>query len=71
MQFTVEEARKGRMLFVKACVVLQATLPDAVAALERDLIEEALRLHDGNASKAAQALGIHRNALARKLERAR
>jgi serine/threonine-protein kinase PknK len=44
-------------------------LPARVAALETRAIRGALRAHGGNKSRAAQALGISRFALQRKLEK--
>ena len=43
-------------------------LPARVAALEREAIEEALQLEDGNQSRAAARLGINRNTLHKKLK---
>ena len=44
-------------------------LQDAVAEMQRMLIERALREADGNQSVAAEKLGIHRNSLRRILNR--
>jgi transcriptional regulator with PAS, ATPase and Fis domain len=44
-------------------------LPDAVEALERRMIAEALRESGGNKQKAAQALGLSRQGLIKKLKR--
>lgn len=44
-------------------------LQDAVAEVQRVLIERALRECDGNQSAAAEKLGIHRNSLRRLLDR--
>ncbi len=41
---------------------------DAVAEFEKRFIERVLNRHNGNQSRAAQALGIHRNTLSRKVE---
>ncbi len=41
---------------------------DAMAELERRFIRKILEKVNGNQSKAAQRLGIHRNTLSRKLE---
>jgi DNA-binding NtrC family response regulator len=41
---------------------------DAVAAFEKQFIRRMLDKNDGNRSKAAKALGIHRNTLSRKVE---
>ena len=45
------------------------TLGEAVEALERRMIEEALRNSGGNKQKAAQALGLSRQGLIKKLKR--
>ncbi|MGH8542899.1 MAG: helix-turn-helix domain-containing protein, partial [Gammaproteobacteria bacterium] len=47
------------------------SLPTAVEALERRLIEEALRESKGNKQKAALALGLSRQGLIKKLKRLR
>ncbi|HSE15903.1 MAG TPA: sigma 54-interacting transcriptional regulator [Pyrinomonadaceae bacterium] len=44
-------------------------MSDAVEALERKMIVETLRLHDGNVSRTARALGITRRGLQLKLSR--
>ena len=41
---------------------------DAVSELERRFIRKVLERNNGNQSKAAHALGIHRNTLSRKIE---
>jgi len=41
---------------------------DAVAEFERRFIKRVLENNSGNRTKAAEALGIHRNTLSRKLE---
>jgi DNA-binding NtrC family response regulator len=41
---------------------------DAVTAFEKQFIRRMLDKTDGNRSKAAKALGIHRNTLSRKIE---
>ena len=46
------------------------SLPDAVEALERRMIAEALRESGGNKQKAAQALGLSRQGLIKKVEEA-
>ena len=43
------------------------TLAEQVRAVERDAVERALSVHEGNLSRAAAALGIERNTLKRKL----
>jgi len=45
------------------------SLPAAVEALERRMIEDALRKSGGNKQKAAQALGLSRQGLIKKLKR--
>jgi Nif-specific regulatory protein len=45
------------------------SLPDAVEALERRMIAEALRESGGNKQRAAQALGLSRQGLIKKLKR--
>jgi Nif-specific regulatory protein len=45
------------------------SLPDAVEALERRMIAESLRNSGGNKQKAAQALGLSRQGLIKKLKR--
>ncbi|GHC86847.1 sigma-54-dependent Fis family transcriptional regulator [Pseudorhodoferax aquiterrae] len=46
---------------------LQASLPEAVERLERQLIAHALARSQGNRAEAARALGIHRQLLYRKM----
>jgi DNA-binding NtrC family response regulator len=41
---------------------------DAVSEFEKKYIRKVLELSGGNQSKAAKALGIHRNTLGRKME---
>ena len=41
---------------------------EAVAEFEKRFIKRMLEKHDGNHSKTAGALGIHRNTLSRKVE---
>jgi transcriptional regulator of acetoin/glycerol metabolism len=45
--------------------------PDRVpgAGSERDALEEVLRVHGGSVSRAAEALGLSRQALYRRMER--
>ena len=53
-----------------ATVPLQnITLADALAEVERRMIREALRKHNGNISRAARELGLTRRGLYLKLER--
>lgn len=42
--------------------------PDAVNEFEKRFIKKVLEENSGNRSKAAKALGIHRNTLSRKIE---
>ncbi len=42
---------------------------EAVAEFEKKFIKRALEGANGNQSRAARALGIHRNTLSRKIER--
>jgi DNA-binding NtrC family response regulator len=42
--------------------------PDAITEFEKRFIQRMLEKNDGNQSKTAQALGIHRNTLSRKRE---
>lgn len=41
---------------------------DALAEFEKRFIERILQGHNGNQSRAAKVLGIHRNTLSRKVE---
>lgn len=41
---------------------------DAVSEFEKRFIKRMLEKHNGNYSKTAKALGIHRNTLSRKVE---
>lgn len=41
---------------------------DAVVEFEKKFIRKVLEKNNGNQSKAAKALGIHRNTLSRKVE---
>ena len=41
---------------------------DAVGEFERKFIKKVLERNNGNQSKAAKALGIHRNTLSRKID---
>ncbi|CAE1132669.1 sigma-54-dependent transcriptional regulator [Xanthomonas euroxanthea] len=47
---------------------LQGTLPEAVARLEKQMIQDALAHSSGNRAEAARRLGIHRQLLYRKLD---
>jgi DNA-binding NtrC family response regulator len=42
--------------------------PDAITEFQKRFIEHMLDKNNGNQSKTAQALGIHRNTLSRKVE---
>jgi DNA-binding NtrC family response regulator len=42
--------------------------PDAVEEFEKRFIKRVLEKNNGNQSKTAHALGIHRNTLSRKIE---
>jgi DNA-binding protein Fis len=42
--------------------------PEAVNEFEKKFIKRVLDYEDGNQSRAARALGIHRNTLSRKIE---
>ena len=48
--------------------ILGGTLPDAVEALERRMIASALSRSKGNKTRAAEALGISRRNLIRKVQ---
>ncbi len=41
---------------------------EAAAQFEKQFIQKALRLHKGNITRTAQAIGIHRNTLSKKIE---
>jgi transcriptional regulator with GAF, ATPase, and Fis domain len=59
-----------RVMLGKATVVTEYVVPAIVtlsAVFERRAITEALRAHGGNLSRAAEAVGIHRSTLRRKL----
>ncbi|CAD1786338.1 sigma-54-dependent Fis family transcriptional regulator [Xanthomonas euroxanthea] len=47
---------------------LQGTLPEAMARLEKQMIQDALAHSSGNRAEAARRLGIHRQLLYRKLD---
>ncbi|RBC25619.1 sigma-54-dependent Fis family transcriptional regulator, partial [Xanthomonas oryzae pv. oryzae] len=47
---------------------MTGTLPEAVARLEKQMIQSALEQSHGNRAEAARRLGIHRQLLYRKLE---
>lgn len=53
-----------------ADIAVKAELPLSLAvhAIERQIIEDTLKLCEGNVSRAADRLRIHRNTLGRKME---
>ncbi len=50
-------------LIVKEMVEREINLKDALREFEKIFFEQAARKHEGNKTKMAQALGIHRNTL--------
>jgi DNA-binding NtrC family response regulator len=50
-------------LIVKDMVEKEISLKDALREFEKIFYEQAARKHEGNKTKMAQALGIHRNTL--------
>ena len=44
---------------------------DAISEFQKRFLKKMLEKHNGNKSKAAQILGIHRNTLSRKMEEIR
>ncbi len=50
-------------LIVKDMVDKEINLKDALREFEKIFFEQAARKHEGNKTKMAQALGIHRNTL--------
>ena len=50
-------------LLVKDMVDKEISLKDALREFEKIFYEQAARKHQGNQTKMAQALGIHRNTL--------
>ena len=44
---------------------------DAISEFQKRFLRKVLEKHNGNKSKAAQILGIHRNTLSRKMEEIR
>ena len=48
--------------------ITASTLPEAVEALERQMIEDGLRKAKGNKTRAAETLGISRRNLIRKVQ---
>ena len=57
----------GLRLPVAAPIPEAGTLPERVARFEAEAIAEALRLHDGRSSEAAEMLGIPRRTLNEKI----
>jgi len=50
-------------LIIKEMVDKEISLKDALREFEKIFFEQAAKKHEGNQSKMAQALGIHRNTL--------
>jgi DNA-binding NtrC family response regulator len=50
-------------LIIKDMVEKEINLKDALREFEKIFFEQAARKHEGNKTKMAQALGIHRNTL--------
>ena len=50
-------------LIIKDMVDKEISLKDALREFEKIFFEQAAKKHDGNKTKMAQALGIHRNTL--------
>ena len=50
-------------LIIKDMVDKEINLKDALREFEKIFFEQAARKHEGNKTKMAQALGIHRNTL--------
>ncbi|HSA96108.1 MAG TPA: helix-turn-helix domain-containing protein [Acidobacteriota bacterium] len=50
-------------LIVREMVDREINLKDALREFEKIFFEQAARKHEGNKTKMAQALGIHRNTL--------
>jgi len=50
-------------LIVKDMVDKEISLKDALREFEKIFFEQAARKHEGNKTRMAQALGIHRNTL--------
>jgi DNA-binding NtrC family response regulator len=50
-------------LIVKELVDKEINLKDALREFEKIFFEQAAKKHEGNKSRMAQALGIHRNTL--------
>jgi len=54
---------------IQTASIPSGTLADAFAEVERRMIADALRRHNGNISRAAKELGLTRRGLYLKLER--
>lgn len=50
-------------LIIKDMVEKEISLKDALREFEKIFFEQAARKHEGNKTRMAQALGIHRNTL--------
>jgi DNA-binding NtrC family response regulator len=50
-------------LIIKEMVEKEISLKDALREFEKIFFEQAAKKHEGNKTKMAQALGIHRNTL--------
>jgi DNA-binding NtrC family response regulator len=50
-------------LIIKEMVDKEISLKDALREFEKIFFEQAAKKHEGNQTKMAQALGIHRNTL--------
>ena len=50
-------------LIIKDMVEKEISLKDALREFEKIFFEQAAKKHEGNKTKMAQALGIHRNTL--------
>ena len=53
---------------IKQMVDSGISFKDAVTELEKGYLKKVLEINRGNQSRAADALGIHRNTLSRKME---
>ena len=62
-------ALSGRISFPPESGPAQGSLKQRLAQLERELILEALRVHDNNRSRAAEALQVSRQTIISKLKR--
>ena len=57
--------------FIAHCLDRSLTLADAIEVVSLSMIRGALERHSGNQSRAARALGVHRNTLTRHIEKHR